>query len=63
MFTRFYFITSDETFYLILKDGTQVKITDFNISKFSEAYSKDHPLLRNEHIKMWTYTGSLNLVD
>lgn len=40
---------------LISNDGTIVKITDFNVSKFSDNYKKI-PKLKNR-VKMWTYTG------
>lgn len=42
-------------------DGYRVKITDFNVSKFSDSY-KDYKSTKpaNEsNIKMWTYTGTI----
>lgn len=40
---------------LVSNDASSVKITDFNVSKFSENYKKTPMLLPK--IKMFTYTG------
>ena len=46
-----------------LIDGKNVKITDFNVSKFTENF-KDFSDLggKNEKIKMWTYTGKKSFI-
>jgi len=41
---------------LVSEDGEEVKITDFNVSKFSDNYKKSLSLKNN--IKMMTYTGN-----
>lgn len=39
-------------------DGSEVKITDFNVSKFDENRKKHCKYgFSNEKIRMWTYTG------
>lgn len=41
-------------------DGSVVKITDFNVSKFSEEDKKArYTGLSNENYRMWTYTGTI----
>ena len=41
-------------------DGSEVKITDFNVSKFdTNAKKKDKFGFGREKIKMWTYTGTI----
>ncbi len=35
-----------------------IKVTDFNVSKFSEGY-KDFTDIMNNKIEMWTYTGTV----
>lgn len=41
------------------QDGTEVKITDFNVSKFSDSYKDYSELKLDKKIKMWTYTGTV----
>lgn len=43
-------------------DGNKIKITDFNISKFSDYYKNyDHfDINEDEKIKMFTYTGTIS---
>lgn len=43
-------------------DGNHIKITDFNISKFSDHYKnyENIELSEGEKIKMWTYTGTIS---
>jgi calcium/calmodulin-dependent protein kinase I len=36
-----------------------LKVTDFNVSKFSENYKEFGPFNENEKIEMWTYTGTV----
>lgn len=37
-----------------------MKITDFNVSKFTEEDKKSHYTgLSNENYRMWTYTGTI----
>ncbi len=36
-----------------------MKITDFNVSKFSEKQKKDLTALSKSNFKMWTYTGTV----
>ena len=44
----------------LLLDGLIVKITDFNVSKFSEEDKKSrYTGLSNENYRMWTYTGTI----
>ena len=41
-------------------DGSVVKITDFNVSKFIDDDKKTkYSGLSNENYKMWTYTGTV----
>lgn len=41
-------------------DGSEVKITDFNVSKFDNtSKKKDKFGFGREKIKMWTYTGTI----
>ena len=44
-----------------MPDGTVVKVTDFNVSKFSEHYKEFNPNNQEQmkHIQMMTYTGTL----
>lgn len=42
---------------LVSDDNQDVKITDFNVSKFCDNYKKT-PKLKNK-IKMFTYTGTI----
>jgi len=44
---------------LVSRDGKIVKITDFNVSKFSENKSKTYTALSTGNYKMWTHTGTL----
>ena len=41
------------------KDGKIVKITDFNVSKFTEDKQKKYSSLSTENCKMWTHTGTI----
>ena len=44
------------------EDGSEVKITDFNVSKFDEKRKKSCKFgFSTENIKMWTYTGKFLL--
>ena len=36
-----------------------LKVTDFNVSKFSDYYKEFGPLSETEKIEMWTYTGTV----
>lgn len=46
--------------FFLLKDGSEVKITDFNVSKFDNNFrKKDKFGFGREKIKMWTYTGTI----
>ena len=40
-------------------DKNQIKVTDFNVSKFSDAYKEFGDLKDREKIEMWTYTGTV----
>ena len=40
-------------------NGDKVKITDFNVSKFSNEYKEFTTLDKKEHVEMWTYTGTV----
>ncbi len=42
-----------------IEDGSIVKITDFNVSKFIEEKGKKYSSLSTENYKMWTYTGTI----
>jgi calcium/calmodulin-dependent protein kinase I len=44
---------------LVSKDGSIVKITDFNVSKFVENKGKKYSSFSKENIQMWTYTGTI----
>ena len=45
------------------EDGSEVKITDFNVSKFDENRKKRCKFgFSLEKIKMWTYTGTFSLL-
>ena len=45
----------------IAADKEHVKITDFNVSKFSDNYKDYNSFDKSQinHMKMWTYTGTL----
>lgn len=45
--------------FLINIDGSVVKITDFNVSKFIEKKSQKYSSLAKDNYKMWTYTGTI----
>jgi calcium/calmodulin-dependent protein kinase I len=36
-----------------------LKVTDFNVSKFSDTYKEFGPLCELDRIEMWTYTGTV----
>lgn len=40
-------------------DSNIIKITDFNVSKFSENYKEYGDLKDLDKIEMWTYTGTV----
>jgi len=40
-------------------DCKNVKITDFNVSKFSDYYKEFGNLEKDGKIEMWTYTGTV----
>ncbi|CAD8108082.1 unnamed protein product [Paramecium sonneborni] len=44
---------------LCLQDKKQIKVTDFNVSKFSDSYKLFGDLKDTEKIEMWTYTGTV----
>jgi len=44
---------------LVSRDGKTVKITDFNVSKFSGDKTKGYTALSKANYKMWTYTGTV----
>jgi calcium/calmodulin-dependent protein kinase I len=44
---------------LCSEDGNTVKITDFNVSKFSPDNFKAVCASNSDPIKMWTYTGTV----
>jgi len=44
---------------LVSEDGKIVKITDFNVSKFTEDKSKKYSALSTQNNKMWTHTGTI----
>ncbi|CAD8175537.1 unnamed protein product [Paramecium pentaurelia] len=44
---------------LCLQDRKQIKVTDFNVSKFSDSYKLFGDLKDTEKIEMWTYTGTV----
>jgi len=44
---------------LVLENGKDLKITDFNVAKFFEGEYKDLENLQNTKLKMYTYTGTL----
>lgn len=44
---------------LCTEDGSEVKITDFNVSKFSESYKEFSNIEKDGKIEMWTYTGTV----
>ncbi|CAD8093062.1 unnamed protein product [Paramecium primaurelia] len=44
---------------LCLQDKKQIKVTDFNVSKFSDSYKLFGDLRDTEKIEMWTYTGTV----
>jgi serine/threonine protein kinase len=45
-----------------IKDGSIVKITDFNVSKFIEKKGQKYSSLSTENYKMWTYTGTIAFI-
>jgi len=48
------------SFFYKKTDGSEVKITDFNVSKFDkDSQKKDKFGFGREKIKMWTYTGTI----
>ncbi|CAD8207433.1 unnamed protein product [Paramecium pentaurelia] len=44
---------------LCLQDKKLIKVTDFNVSKFSDSYKEFGNLQDTEKIEMWTYTGTV----
>lgn len=40
-------------------DGSKVKITDFNVSKFVDQYKEFSNINDQGKIEMWTYTGTV----
>lgn len=44
---------------LCVKNSNIIKITDFNVSKFSENYKEYGDLKDLDKIEMWTYTGTV----
>ncbi|CAD8174500.1 unnamed protein product [Paramecium octaurelia] len=44
---------------LCVENKNQIKVTDFNVSKFSDAYKEFGDLKDREKIEMWTYTGTV----
>ena len=42
-----------------LSDKKQIKVTDINVSKFSDSYKEFGDLQDREKIEMWTYTGTV----
>ncbi|KAM3146386.1 hypothetical protein pb186bvf_001355 [Paramecium bursaria] len=44
---------------LCSEDGQNIKITDFNVSKFSDSYKEFGNLNEHGKIEMWTYTGTV----
>ncbi|CAK66762.1 unnamed protein product (macronuclear) [Paramecium tetraurelia] len=44
---------------LCLSDRKLIKVTDFNVSKFSDSYKEFGNLQDTEKIEMWTYTGTV----
>ncbi|CAD8118147.1 unnamed protein product [Paramecium sonneborni] len=44
---------------LCLSDKKLIKVTDFNVSKFSDSYKEFGNLQDTEKIEMWTYTGTV----
>jgi len=43
---------------LVSKDGKQLKITDFNVAKFSKDY-KNYDKFKLDNYEMNTYTGTI----
>lgn len=44
--------------YNLWLDGKTVKITDFNVSKFSDKKSAEYTASSNRNYQMWTHTGT-----
>ncbi|CAK74434.1 unnamed protein product (macronuclear) [Paramecium tetraurelia] len=44
---------------LCVNNKKQIKVTDFNVSKFSDSYKEFGDLKDREKIEMWTYTGTV----
>ncbi|CAD8117498.1 unnamed protein product [Paramecium sonneborni] len=44
---------------LCTEDGTSIKITDFNVSKFTNGYKEFQNIDEHGKIEMWTYTGTV----
>ncbi|CAD8117575.1 unnamed protein product [Paramecium sonneborni] len=44
---------------LCVSDKKLIKVTDFNVSKFSDSYKEFGNLQDTEKIEMWTYTGTV----
>ncbi|CAD8093148.1 unnamed protein product [Paramecium primaurelia] len=44
---------------LCAEDGRSIKITDFNVSKFTDGYKEFGNLNEHGKIEMWTYTGTV----
>ncbi|CAD8098248.1 unnamed protein product [Paramecium sonneborni] len=44
---------------LCVQNKNQIKVTDFNVSKFSDSYKEFGDLKEIEKIEMWTYTGTV----
>ncbi|CAK74290.1 unnamed protein product (macronuclear) [Paramecium tetraurelia] len=44
---------------LCVENKQQIKVTDFNVSKFSDTYKEFGDLKDREKIEMWTYTGTV----
>lgn len=44
---------------LYLDGNSILKVTDFNVSKFSDGYKEFGDINEIEKIEMWTYTGTV----
>ncbi|CAD8099180.1 unnamed protein product [Paramecium sonneborni] len=44
---------------LCVNNKKQIKVTDFNVSKFSDSYKEFGDLKDRDKIEMWTYTGTV----
>lgn len=44
---------------IVSPDGSVLKLTDFNVSKFYDMSTTKYSAMSKQNMKMWTYTGTV----